>query len=40
MKRHGLLSIEGADGAREVINVTLGKEKADLALINGTVLNV
>jgi adenine deaminase len=40
MKRHGLLSTEGADGAREVINVTLGKEKADLALINGTVLNV
>jgi adenine deaminase len=40
MKRYGLLSIEGPDGAREVINVILGKEKADLALINGTVLNV
>ena len=40
MKRHGLLSTEGADGARKVINVTLGREKADLALINATVLNV
>jgi len=40
MKRYGLLSIEGSDGAQEVINVTLGKEKADLALINGNLLNV
>jgi len=40
MTRYGLLSIEGSDGAQEVINVTLGKEKADLALINGKLLNV
>jgi len=40
MTRYGLLSIEGSDGAQEVINVTLGKEKADLAFINGNLLNV
>ena len=40
MKRYGLLSIEDLDGAREVINVALGKEKADLAFINGNLLNV
>jgi len=40
MTRYGLLSIGGLDGAQEVINVTLGKEKADLALINATILNV
>ncbi len=40
MTRHGLLSIEGTDRAEELINVTLGREKADLAVINGTVLNV
>jgi adenine deaminase len=40
MRRYGLLSIEGSDGAQEVINVTLGKEKADLAIINGNLLNV
>ncbi len=40
MTRHGLLSIGGADTTKEVIDVTLGKEKADLALINATVLNV
>ncbi len=40
MTKHGLLSIEGTDRAEELINVTLGREKADLAVINGTVLNV
>ncbi|MBE9594311.1 MAG: hypothetical protein IMF19_12640, partial [Proteobacteria bacterium] len=40
MTRYGLLSIGGLDGAQEVINVTLGKEKADLAFINATILNV
>ena len=40
MTRHGLLSIEDSDGAQEVMNVILGKEKADLALINGNFLNV
>jgi len=40
MTRYGLLLIGGLDGAQEVINVTLGKEKADLAFINATILNV
>ena len=40
MTRHGLLSIEGTDRAEELINVTLGREKADLAIINATILNV
>jgi adenine deaminase len=40
MRRYGVLSIAGLDSAQEVINVTLGKEKADLALINGSLLNV
>ncbi|NVM26916.1 MAG: adenine deaminase [Desulfobacterales bacterium] len=40
MTRHGLLSIGGTDRAEQLINVTLGKEKADLAVTNGTVLNV
>jgi adenine deaminase len=40
MRRYGLLSMESLDGAQEVINVTLGKEEADLAIINGKLLNV
>lgn len=40
MRRYGFLSIEGLDGAQEVINVTLGKKKADIAFINGNLLNV
>ena len=40
MTRHGLLSIEGTDRAEELINVILGREKADLAVINATILNV
>ena len=40
MTKHGLLSIEGTDRAKELINVILGKEKADLAIINATILNV
>lgn len=40
MTRHGLLSIGGTDRAKELINVTLGKEKADLAIVNATILNV
>jgi len=39
MTKHGLLS-EGTDRAKELINVILGKEKADLAIINATILNV
>jgi len=40
MKRYGLLSIAGPQEAKRVINVTLGKEKADLALLDATILNV
>jgi len=40
MGRHGILSIGGIEKTRELMNVTLGKEKADLALINATILNV
>jgi len=40
MTRHGLLSIAGPDKAKELINVTLGKAKADLAIVNATLLNV
>ncbi len=40
MTRDGLLSIEGIDRAKELINVILGKEKADLTIINATILNV
>jgi adenine deaminase len=39
MKRYGLLSIEGMEEAKRVINVTLGKEKADLVLLDATILN-
>ena len=40
MRSYGLLSIEGPDGAKKVIDVTLGRKKADLAIINGKLLNV
>jgi adenine deaminase len=40
VKRHGLLTIEGTERAKQVINVTLGKEKADLVLLDATILNV
>jgi adenine deaminase len=40
MTRCGLFSIGGTDGVKKLINVTLGKEKADLAIINATILNV
>jgi adenine deaminase len=40
MKRYGLLSIAGTEEAQRVINVTLGKEQADLALLDATILNV
>jgi adenine deaminase len=40
MKRYGLVSIAGPEEAQRVINVTLGKEKADLALLDATILNV
>jgi adenine deaminase len=38
--RYGLLSLAGTEETRELMNVTLGKAKADLALIKATVLNV
>ncbi|MFZ7112486.1 MAG: adenine deaminase C-terminal domain-containing protein [Desulfatiglandales bacterium] len=40
MKRRSLLSIEGLEKAKEVMAVSLGKEKADLAVLHGTLLNV
>ena len=40
MTRHGILSVGGTERAEQLINVTLGKEEADLAVTNGTVLNV
>jgi len=32
MGRHGILSTGGTEKTRELMNVTLGKEKADLVL--------
>ena len=40
MMRHGLLSIAGPEKTKELINVTLGKAKADLAIVNATLFNV
>jgi adenine deaminase len=40
MGRHGILSTGGIEKTRELMNVILGKEKADLAIVNATVLNV
>jgi adenine deaminase len=40
MSRHGLLSVGGMDGARELTSVTMGKEKADLAIVNAAIVNV
>ncbi len=40
MARHALLSLAGVERAKELMKVALGKEKADLAIINGTILNV
>jgi adenine deaminase len=40
MIRHGILSIAGREQTEELMRVALGQEYADLAVINGTVLNV
>jgi adenine deaminase len=40
MKKLSLLSIEGTDFIKQVIDVTLGREKADLSIIHATLLNV
>ncbi|MGD2125219.1 MAG: adenine deaminase C-terminal domain-containing protein [Desulfobacteraceae bacterium] len=40
MKRYSLLSVEGNEKARELMDVSLGKKSADLAIINATILNV
>jgi adenine deaminase len=40
MKRYGLLSIAGPEEAQRVIDVALGKERADLVILDATVLNV
>ncbi|MFC1532636.1 adenine deaminase C-terminal domain-containing protein [Thermodesulfobacteriota bacterium] len=40
MKRYSLLSVEGVEATKGLMNVALGKEKADLLIINAAVLNV
>ena len=40
MTRHGLLTIAGPEKAKELITVTLGKAKADLAINNAMLVNV
>jgi len=40
MTRHGLLSVGGMDRARELASVTMGKERADLAIVNAAIVNV
>jgi len=40
MKRYGLLSMERIDSAQQVMNVILGTEEADLAIVDATLLNV
>ncbi len=40
MKRHSLLGNEGVPKTRTLMDVALGKERADLAVVNGTLLNV
>jgi adenine deaminase len=38
--RYGLLSMDGIEKTKEVLGVSLGTAAADLAIVNGTVLNV
>ena len=38
--RYGLLSLAGTEKTRELMNAILDKEKADMAIVNATVLNV
>jgi adenine deaminase len=40
MARYGILSIAGKEQTEKVMKVALGEEYADLAIINGTILNV
>ena len=40
MKRHNLLTLEGTEKAQELIEVSLGRKTADLAITHATVLNV
>lgn len=40
MGRDSLLSMEGVKKAKELMQVALGHEKADLAIVNGALLNV
>jgi len=40
MGTHGILSIGGIEKTRELMNAILDKEKADMAIVNATVLNV
>ena len=40
MARHGILAIAGKERTEKVMKVALGEEYADLAIINGTIVNV
>ncbi len=40
MMGHGLLSVGGMHTVRELTSVTMGKEKADLAIVNAALVNV
>jgi adenine deaminase len=40
MKRYSLLTMESVQKTRELMDVVLGKAKADMAVVNGTILNV
>ena len=40
MARHGILSIAGKEQTEKVMKVALGEEYADLAIVNGTIVNV
>jgi adenine deaminase len=40
MKRYNLLTVGGIQTTKQLMNVALGNEKADLVIVNATVLNV
>ena len=40
MKRHSLLALEGTEKTQELMEVSLGRKTADLAVTHGTLLNV
>ena len=40
MKRFSLISVKGQEFTKTVMNVALGKESADMAIVNATLMNV